>query len=222
MFQKAIGIALGVVAASSVQASEYYIGVEGGKSWVGDTVYDLDVTACGSPGNCTSSSATNLPGGEYETGFSLNASAGVALSDHWRTELEVDWRTVESRSINFDLVDYSVFLNAIYAVGVSEYLSVEIGFGLGLSAQEFGADAGGVGYSQAENSLSFAYQGILGLEFPISETVSFVTRYRLATVLSPEFDGHFSDPNPIREIEYNGQFTDVETHTLSIGLRYAL
>jgi len=222
VLMKLKALLLGTVAAVSViamsQQSEarnngWYIGLEGGANWVDDNNGLVGFS---------SSAPTTTDTFQFDTGWSVLATVGYAFDNNWRVELEGAYRKndidlfVTSGGFNAtggDLNQLSIVANVLYDIPLTERLDLTFGVGAGVSRSELDAPFPGAG---DDDDWNFAYQGIAGLSYEVTDRLDLTLTYRYQVVNEPEFGvphvGHVD----------NFAFDDIENHTVSVGLRYDL
>jgi outer membrane protein OmpA-like peptidoglycan-associated protein len=212
---KAKAILLGTVAAVSIAAAQqsearnqgWYIGLEGGGTWVDDNsaLWDADPT----PGFPVSL--------DFDTGWAVLATVGYGFDNHWRIELEGGYRhndmdvTGATNRLGGDFEELSLMVNVLYDVPLTEKLAFTVGVGVGADYAQFDDRT-----MQEDEDWNFAYQGIVGFSYEISNRFDLTLTYRYLHVDEPDYvaphAGHID----------SYALDDVEKHTVSIGLRYDL
>ncbi len=199
--------ALSIISASQSNAHNqgWYIGLEGGANWIGDTdfVFDDGDTFFGTM--------------DFDTGWAALGTVGYGFERNWRVELEAGYRDndvdtffagkKERVPLDGNLTEWSFMANVIYDVPLSERLDLNIGIGAGADFADFEDNRGFSG-----DDWNFAYQGIVGLSYAISNRLDMTLTYRYLNVDAPTF----SNAND------SYAFEDVEKHTVTVGLRYDL
>jgi outer membrane protein OmpA-like peptidoglycan-associated protein len=161
-------------------------------------------------------------------GYDVNGAVGYGFGNGWRAELEGDYI-----SNGFDKLRvggtaeasrgyegrYGVFANAYYDFDIGlPYLFPYVGAGIGWQEDAFNS-LNANGYSFNKTRGSFAYQGIVGLSYPISFVpgLSATLEYRFVALAdSRKFNGSFEGAPVSMKVgsEYNNQ--------INVGLRYQL
>jgi OOP family OmpA-OmpF porin len=161
-------------------------------------------------------------------GYTGEASLGYGFGNGFRVEVEGDYihnNFSKAKIAGIDLPSgghegrYGVFVNALYDFDVGlPYLYPYVGAGLGWQEDAFnGFNPGGTDFDKTKGAL--AYQGIVGLSFPIAPVpgLSATLEYRFVALAgSRKFNGS-ADGLPIQfkaGSEYNNQ--------ILVGLRYQL
>lgn len=185
----------------------WYVGVEGGMSWVGDIAQFHTRNA-----GATSFNATI----ESDTGWAVLGTAGYAYN-RWRFEVEAGYRsndidlvyTTGSTFFDADLQEFSLMANVLYDVALDDKISLSLGAGAGFDDVEFAWNTFAVvGFEH--DDWGFAYQAIVGLNFAVSPTAELFVNYRYLNVDGPDFAQGTS----------TFSWDDVDKHAATIGVRY--
>jgi OOP family OmpA-OmpF porin len=174
---------------------------------------------------------TGVPGSTrivMHNGYTGEASLGYGFGNGFRAEVEGDYIHDTFSKAKFGGTDftsgghegrYGVFVNALYDFDVGlPYLYPYVGAGLGWQEDAFnGFDPAGTSFNKTKGAL--AYQGIVGLSFPIAPVpgLSATLEYRMVALAgSRKFNGSFQgQPVTFKAgSEYNNQ--------ILVGLRYQL
>ncbi len=170
---------------------------------------------------------TFLPNGatghqSYDGGWVGLGSLGWGFGNGLRLELEGNYRSNDGDTTRIDAVGLApnssgrfrqagAMLNALFDIDLGlNWVSPYIGAGAGWAwidaKARVGTDPNTAGYSGKDNQ--FAYQGIVGLSFPIEPVpgLAVTAEYRYFATLDPEIDG----------IEL-----DNRNHSFLLGARYA-
>jgi outer membrane protein OmpA-like peptidoglycan-associated protein len=196
--------------ANAATVNGWYIGLEGGVNWIDD----VDVIAAADPDPPGPFPVPTTPGTfQFETGWAVLAAVGYGFGGHWRTELEGGYRQNDFATtgpVDTDIQEWSVMLNVLYDIHLTQAMTLSFGAGAGADFAE--ADAGPLGSADDWN---FAYQGIAGLSYALSDRLDLTLNYRYFRVHEPEFV--FTPVGATLSFA----FDDVVKHTATIGLRYA-
>jgi outer membrane protein OmpA-like peptidoglycan-associated protein len=221
---KSKAILLGTVAAVSIAAASqsqarnqgWYIGLEGGANWVDDNDGLLGI-------NSSVPFFSEIT--EFDTGWSVLATVGYAFDNNWRIELEGGYRQNDIDLVSLgifpgtttggDLNEITIMANVLYDVPLTDRLDLTFGLGAGVDRAEFQPPAF---WGGEDDDWNFAYQGIAGLSYAITNRLDLTLTYRYLHVDEPEFSVP-GGPNPTPE---HWNFDDLEKHTVTIGLRYDL
>jgi outer membrane protein OmpA-like peptidoglycan-associated protein len=197
-------------------APGWYLSIEGGGSLVGDWEHTrTKMTWCG-PEVKEALAA-------FDTGYAVFGAAGYAM-DAWRVEVEGGFRQndIESyeksswkRSYVVDaageLSEASVMVNIIYDVPLFERFSLSVGLGAGADFSRFQLDTPWAPVD--EEDWHFAYQGLAGLNYALTEMTVVFVNYRFANVRDIRFD-----PTPTVHLEGD----DFQKQAATAGVRFAL
>jgi OmpA-OmpF porin, OOP family len=205
MAASALALATGV-ANAGYERDGWYVGLEG--AWV--SVEDTELVGSG------------LNTIEFNTGYGALGTVGYALSNsNWRIEGEIGYRENDIDRITLlpgvwgphaegVLTEWSYMVNAVYDFRFSsDRFGISVGAGLGLdnSRTEF--------VGAKDQDFGFAAQGILGLNYRISQHLDLMLNYRYLWVDESEIV--IALPGGSIETESEMELTK---HTISIGLRY--
>jgi len=213
--------ALSVVAASHSEARNnqgWYVGIEGGANWVDDNDGFVGFN----------SGIPILPDTiSFDTGWAVLATVGYAFDQNWRIELEGGYRkndvdvfsilSTPTTPAGGDLSQISIMANVLFDVPLTDRLDFTVGVGAGAAYTKFDPTfAFGPGAPGDDDDWTFAYQGIAGLSYAITDRLDLTLQYRYQHVNDPSFTV------PRGATADNYAFDDIENHTVSIGLRYDL
>ncbi|OYV34689.1 MAG: flagellar motor protein MotB [Rhodospirillales bacterium 20-64-7] len=174
---------------------------------------------------------TTIPGTGHivlHNGYDINASVGYGFGNGFRVELEGDYMDNSVSKDKFGGTDYvskgsvrryGAFANVLYDFDVGmPYLYPYVGAGIGWQENELkGLQPAGSYFNKTKGAL--AYQGIVGVSFPIAPVpgLSATLEYRfVALATSTKYDGEYGGMPAVFKIEhqYNNE--------INVGLRYAL
>ena len=190
----------------------FYISLEGGGNWANawDHTRTLQ-TPCGP----SVSSAT----ASFDTGWAGFGAVGFAI-DSWRIEIEGGYRhnNLEGYTQNRrarpgadgTLDEASAMANVIYDIPIADGFSFAVGAGAG--AMHTKLDLSNPGPAIDEGDWHFAYQGIAGVNYALSEALSLFVDYRYADVQGTSFE-----PTPALALRGD----DISHHTATAGIRFA-
>lgn len=199
-------------AAASVEG--WYLSVEGGGSWVKEWEQLRTLqTYCGPEFKDAIA--------QFDTGLAAFGAAGFGI-DGWRIELEGGYRQNDLQSFVIkrwgpkpdgegDLTEISAMLNVLYDVPLFDRFSLSIGLGAGADYATVKMDTywGPVD----ESGWRFAYQGIAGLNYAITDMTMLFVNYRFANI---------RDINLEPTARYSIDGGDFEKHAATAGVRFAL
>jgi outer membrane protein OmpA-like peptidoglycan-associated protein len=148
-----------------------------------------------------------------KTGWGALGTVGYGFRGPFRVELEGGYRHNEfdNTSPVPELNEWSVMANVLYDISLTDKLALSLGAGAG--ADHFNFEVPGFAFD--EGDWSFAYQGIAGLSYELTDRLDVFANYRYFRVNQPDVSGPSSGP-ATRTFE----FDDPVKHTATIGLRY--
>lgn len=172
---------------------------------------------------------TSVPGDAdmiFKNGYDVDGSVGYGFNNGWRLELEGTYLNNKLNKVKAEGVDYSAsghndrygaFVNGIFDFDISlPWLYPYLGAGIGWQQVDYkNFQSGLIGVDQSHNS--FAYQGIVGLSFPIAPVMglSATAEYRfIGLATARKYHGTYATmPGSFKN---QGAYTNV----FNIGLRY--
>jgi len=152
---------------------------------------------------------------KFDEDFGGLVSFGYKFLSNWRTELEYAYRNTDvtrtqaSGAASGEATANTLMWNVLYDFEGFGQVTPYIGAGLGminLDLENVTPLAGGSSIDTDEND--FAYQGILGANFDVSENLDLFAQYQY---LASELD--FSTSAGSSDVDY-------DAHTVFVGLRY--
>jgi len=162
----------------------------------------------------------------FDTGWAAFGAAGYAMGQ-WRVEVEGGYRSndvgsyvkhwgsqtwvLEGSDLSGELSEASVMLNVIYDVPLFERFSLSIGLGAGGDYARFKLDTPWAPVDEAD--WHFAYQGIAGVNYALTEATVVFVNYRFANVRDIAFD-------PTAYVHLEGE--DFQKQAATAGVRFAL
>jgi outer membrane protein OmpA-like peptidoglycan-associated protein len=165
---------------------------------------------------------------EFETGWVGVGSIGYAW-DNWRLEFELGYRDQTTDSISFggvtgtafaDVSHFSQMINLIWDIPLSDNFSMSLGAGVGgafLNYEVGGTTGLGSFFVGDDDDYVFAYQGIAGLAYDISDRMEIFAEYRFFGV--DEFSAAGGSVQPVGAPVFIGD-DDIENHAALFGVRY--
>ncbi len=198
---------LAFVSAANAGPQGWYIGLEGGATWIDD----VDVVEDGLPDAQSS----------FDTGWTALGTVGYAWNS-WRFELEGGYRDNELDIFTVGVTDYtgggefnefSGMLNALYDWDFSERFGLFVGAGAGADYVRYKNDSGYHTVPIHDNDTVFAWQAMAGLNYRLSSRTDLVLAYRYFNADSPEFTDSILGT-------HTDDYDNVVKHTATIGLRY--
>jgi OOP family OmpA-OmpF porin len=184
-----------------------------------------------------SSSALGLPSGraQFSNGFVGLGSIGYGFGNGLRVEIEGDWRNNALHAVlrpgdptapGGRQVTTALMVNALFDIDIgSRWVFPYIGTGVGYAWtnwQNISATGPGSVFAANGTSGNFAWQGMLGLSFPVWHVpgLSFTAEYRFFGV-----QGAFTMPSSYASgghlAEGNTDFSFNHNQSLLLGVRYA-
>jgi outer membrane protein OmpA-like peptidoglycan-associated protein len=211
----AFAAVVSLLAATPAAATEgWYISVDGGGSWVKEWDHTRTLeTWCGP--------VIKEAVAEFETGWAAFGAFGFGVSN-WRFEAEGGYRQngleASVRKWNGlrpdgdgDLTEISAMINVLYDVPLFDRFSLSIGVGAGgdYTTLEFDTGWGPVDHSEWR----FAYQGIAGLNYALTDMLAIFVNYRFANV----------NGNDIQVAsDYRIEGDEFQKHAATAGVRFQL
>jgi outer membrane protein OmpA-like peptidoglycan-associated protein len=205
---------LAVVSAASANGQDgWYVGLEGGGNWIQDTsvVRTIDFPPLGDPFVAPPNKF------QFDTGWAAFATVGRGFSSHWRLELEGGYRDnslqPNAAGNNMSLREWSAMLNALYDIPVTDRFSVSLGMGLGGDRATLERKS----KPFRDSDWNFAYQGIGGISYELTDRLDLFANYRYFRVMEPTFSDISPLDGPALE---RFELGDLVKHSATIGLRY--
>ncbi len=206
---------MSLFAALPAAATEgWYLSAEGGGSWVKEWEQLRTLqTYCGPDFKEALA--------EFDTGWAAFGAGGFGI-DNWRIEAEggyrqndlqgyvLKWRGPKADGEG-ELTEISAMLNVLYDVPLFDRLSLSIGLGAGADYATVKMDTSWGPVD--ESDWHFAYQGIAGLNYAITDLTVVFVNYRYANI---------RDINLEPAANYSIDGGDFEKHAATAGVRFAL
>lgn len=150
---------------------------------------------------------------EWDDGWGVVGSLGYAWGTGLRTELELSWRENEADAIgNTDLGGtgraFSTMANVLYDIDFGLPFKPYLGAGAGVARVAFDGVTDGT-TTVDEGEMAFAWQGIAGASYSLSESTDLTLDYRYFSVPEVELENATST----FDTEYN-------THNVVLGVRF--
>jgi len=188
-------------AAMAQQTSGLYLGLGGGANWA----RDADISGGGIDTEA-----------EFDTGWAALGTVGYGFGNGLRLEFELGYRDNDidgvggvanaGGSVNV----WSGMVNALYDVPTGWPLTPYIGAGIGYArVKADGISVGGTTVADDSDNV-FAYQGIIGAAYGITQNLKLGLDYRYFATLDPEFE---TSAGTTVDSEY-------AAHTVMLGLRW--
>lgn len=212
------GVFVSLCLACAAQAGDgIYLSLESGAGVVGDWEHTrTKSTWCGPEAQDALAS--------FDAGFAVFGAAGYSL-DRWRLELEGGYRSndvdsyvkeswsrrlmIEKSDVAGELSEASLMLNIVYDVPVFERISFSVGLGAGADYSRLKLATHWTPVD--EEDWHFAYQGLAGVNYAISETTVVFVAYRFTTVSDTAFDAN-------EYVHFEGE--DFEKQAATAGVRF--
>jgi OmpA-OmpF porin, OOP family len=194
------------VSAASAGPNGWYIGLEGGGSWIDDT----DVVQDTVPNAQTT----------FETGWAALGTVGYGWN-RWRAELELGYRDNEIDIFRVGATNYtnggefneaSAMLNVLYDWDFSERFGLFVGAGAGGDYVQYDNRNYHTVLIKDEDWV-FAWQAMAGLNYRLTSRTDLVLAYRYFNASEPEFADSVGGT-------HTDFYDNVVKHTATIGLRY--
>jgi OOP family OmpA-OmpF porin len=166
----------------------------------------------------------NVGGFERETTHDLGwvgaGSFGYAFQNGLRLELEGGYRDngidqISGAAGNGSVKNTSVLANLIYQYQTTGWVIPYVGFGVGGAHTKFSNVmplGAGAGTTVNDSDWSMAYQGIVGMEYPVTENLGLDLSYRF--LYSPNIN--------MTATNGAGVDTTYQSHAVLVGLRWSL
>lgn len=200
-----LGFAGGAVAG---EPSKYYIDLAAGYVMVDDA--DLSDSAL--PGATGTLSA--------DSGYAFGGALGRQFGSGFRAELEVNYRQNDLDDLSIaafglaatgkldgDVSTLAGMANLLYDIQLGTRITPYIGGGLGLASVNVDIDSvGGTTTAFDDSEIVFAWQGMAGLRFRLTDRISIRGGYRLFSTSDPEFgttEGEYQSHNIEAGLTYN-------------------
>lgn len=198
--------AVALLAASAPAAlaatSGPYIALHGG--WVSEGGYALgDTQTTGTAGSTTTSSSVKVKSKNGTVGM---VAVGYGFADKMRAEFEAAYRMNNNKDVtNWSNTasgnpsgtvaqsskdkNIALMVNAYYDLANSTKLTPYLGAGIGYAQNQHSQ-------THSSNPWNFAYQGIVGVSYPVVPAVAFSLEYRYFATLNPSYNNSFPTPTP--------------------------
>ncbi len=198
-----LGTAVAIMLPTAAMAAPegFYVGAGAGVNWTRDSDFRFEGTGFGAKS-------------DYKIGGIGDLSAGYATSYGVRAELEFAWRwnnpvdNTESTNLALNGAggnarSIAFMGNALYDINTGTAFTPYIGAGAGIAQvrQKLG------GFSDSD--WVFAYQGIVGASYNLTDNLALTLDYRYFATLDPKYD--FGPTN------VKGEYSN---HSILAGLRY--
>ena len=202
-------IALLPFAAQAQSKSGVYVSL--GAGW--NKLLDADVKNNGITGKAT-----------FDDGYAVLGAVGYAYGNGFRTEFEAGYRNNQLKSLQVGAVrandkgSYSAMSGMANLIYGMDFGSISPYIGVGAGVARLGLDTNTTSLGRiSDQDMQFAYQGIAGIAFGITDNVKLDLGYRYFATTRPSFAaGNLNTTGPTGSTirgEYNA-------HTLLLSVRY--
>jgi len=119
----------------------------------------------------------------FDDGYGVAGALGYKFTNNWRAELELAYRENDVKGLSpfatagGSSKTFSQMLNVIYDVPLSPGWVLSLGGGLGGANRDLGVSTGALSVLSGDD-YKFAYQGIAGVAYQVSDQVSLFGEYR--------------------------------------------
>jgi len=209
--------AVGLSEANAIPNHGWYASAELGADWSSVAGIVTDLPLGGLLALDTDPALGSHPTIGLDTGWGGFATVGFILGPHINLEAELGYRTAAATG-NETLSQKTLMINGLFIWPVLEKVSLSAGAGLG--ADLINWDDLGSGPSHGGDQTLFAYQGIVGLTYDLTDRMGFVARYRYLATTGADMHGFEAPLNSPRTFLMHGD--DAASQTLTIGLQFAL
>ena len=157
---------------------------------------------------------------EFDPGFAVGGALGwyaFPSVPNLRTEIDLSYRQADVDKIGTldgagEVGVFSAMVNAIYDIDLDFPVTPYVGVGIGVGVADVDSDRGAV-LSVNDDSVEFAWNVLLGVAFPLNETLNLTAGYRYLGITDPEFDATVGGVRGTLDAE------DVQSHEFLVGLR---
>jgi opacity protein-like surface antigen len=204
-------------AAYAQDETNWYAGAGFGANWLDDESVVI-----------TTAAPTTTIGAEFEAGWAMTGAVGHRWNNQWRLEFELGYRDNESEDLVVipgpladtmfaDVTQFSQMINLLYDFPLGDNLALTLGGGVG--GVQVQVDAGGLaGLSVIafdDDDYVFAYQGIAGLSYDISDKMELFAEYRYFATDEVSVVGTLAPVGSILTVN-----EELESHSALFGVRY--
>lgn len=215
MRNRVTSTAIGLLALSlSATAAdrEWYAAIDTGAAW-NDFQATTVVAAplCGPLGLGACGPETSA-----DMGWTVHAALGTSVAEHVRIEGELGYADADFGGAS--ITHTTLMANALYDIPLNSKLALSIGAGLGMDSVSTD-DWAGMPAGMSTSETSFAYQGIVGLAYDISEKMDLTLTYRHMETTGGDGIGVLVNGAPSA---FGVRADDPSTDSVSVGLRFKL
>lgn len=152
---------------------------------------------------------------DFEDDWSAHLGAGYAFSNGVRVEGELARRENEFESFPGEARATSLMINAFYDFNREGRIRPYVGVGVGGANIEADGGAGPISFD--DDDTVFAYQGLVGVAFALTEQLDLDVGYRYFVAPDAGFTGTIDIETP-EPFSFDG---DYEHQAVTVGLRYS-
>lgn len=192
---------LAVCGAAQAAEDGFYIGAAAGVNIARDSEFDT---------------IAGQPDASYDTGFTGLASAGYGLGTGLRLEGELGFRGNDIDDVagvagSGDVSALTVMGNVLYDIDLGSRVTPYVGIGVGVARVDFDGVSPVGGSAVDDDDTAFAYQGIVGAAYEISDRFKLTLDYRYLAAPSVDLT---TSAGASADSEYR-------SHNFMIGLRFS-
>ncbi len=171
--------------------------------------------------DATFDNGTNTNSVETDVGFAGLIMGGYQFSNNWRVQAEFAMRsngvdnitgTGAAAPFDGDLTAYSLMADAIYGIPTGTKFTPYIGAGAGMAWIKADGVETALSATVDDTDTVFAYQGIAGVEYDMTENLKADLAYRYFRTADATFT-----PSSGADVD-----VEYESHTVTLGLRYLI
>jgi OOP family OmpA-OmpF porin len=189
----AFACGMGLIAAGAIDyqatTGNPYIGRQPGGVFLQDSEFTVG----------TASGAASAGEVDYDTSWGLGGAAGYSFDSGFRAEAEVTYRGNDVSGFSFngaptfpasdaDASDWAFMANGYYDFNTGTRWTPYVGGGVGLALDHIEGSAG-PGFGISDTQSEFAYQGIAGVGYQLTDQLNLGVEYRYFATTDPTFNG---------------------------------
>lgn len=237
-----------VAPAHATHFNGWYVGLEGGASWVDDFDHTLLTTFNAFTPTFTFNGGTSntfLGRSDFDTGWAVFATVGYGFGGGFRAELELGYRDNDGDGFlsfatpvplltpftgfafvtapyTVELTQFTVMANLIYDIRFSDRFSMSVGAGVGADHMDY--DVAFLGLSADDSEWKFAWQALAGLNVRIAPQTQLFLNYRY--LQAEDIDDRFFANTAVFGASFQDALLisddEVTKHAATIGIRFDL
>ncbi len=146
-----------------------------------------------------------------DLGWAVFGAAGMRFEGPFRAEAEIGYRA-STLSAASDVDHLTVMANLLYDFPLGKGFALSIGGGIGMDRISWTGQG-------SDNAWRFAVQGLVGASYKVSDHLAIDLKYRYMVPTGANLPGLLAIRNGVG---YEFTATDVQTHTVSLGLTFDL